>query len=165
MAQSKRGRKAGGSDKKAKRQPSAWPTFLMAHDLLMLRVEERLKAAGLPESNWYVVIWVLKNAPQQRLRMSELADAAVIPRSNLTRLADRMETAGLIERMRVEGDRRGAFACLTAAGKKKEREMWAVYGPAVRDLFGRHLSADEDALLRELMERLLTAARDGRTPG
>ena len=134
---------------------SAFATFLMAHDALFLRIGETLKTANQPEINWYVVLWVLKRAPNERLRMSDLAEQAVMSRSNVTRLVDRMEKAGLVRRERVSGDRRGAYTCLTPAGKKKEREIWAVYGPAVAANFTRHLSAKENDLLRRLMARLL----------
>lgn len=137
---------------------TSWPLFLMAHDALMARLEERLKAVDLPESSWFVVLWVLDRSPERRLRMSDLADASVITRSNLTRLIDRMEKAGVVVRERVAGDRRGAYAVLTKDGVAMKERMWAVYGPAVDDLFGRHLSAKDDTLLKGLMTRLLAAA-------
>ena len=145
---SKKGRRTG------KKGVSAWPSFLMAHDAMVWRIEERLKAEGLPEMNWYVVLWVLETAPERRLRMNELAERAVLTRSNVTRLVDRMEKAGLVGRERVEGDRRGAYARITRAGEAMKRRMWAVYGPAVRELFISQMSAEEEVMLRGLMERL-----------
>ena len=63
---------------------SAWPRFVTAYALLITRIEERLKAAGLPELAWYDVLWALERAPRGRLRMHELAEHTVISRSNLT---------------------------------------------------------------------------------
>lgn len=142
-----------------KKAPSAWPAFITAHDALVVRIEERLRAAGLPDLGWYIVLWVLERAPEQRLRMHELADTAVIGRSNLTRLVDKLEKDGLVGRERVSGDRRGTYARITAKGREMRSRMWTVYGPAIDELFLRHLSADENALLRDIMMRLLTAAR------
>jgi len=144
-------RKIGG---RAGKRRSAWPFFLMAHDAMVWRIEERLKAEGLPEMNWYVVLWVLETAPENRLRMNELAERAVLTRSNVTRLIDRMEKAGLVERERVEGDRRGAYAKITAAGEAMKLDMWAVYGPAVRELFISQMSVEEEVLMCDVMERL-----------
>lgn len=138
---------------------SAWPAFLTAHDTLVVLIEERLRAAGLPDLGWYVVLWVLERAPGQRMRMHELADTAVIARSNLTRLVDRMEKAGLVTRQRVAEDRRGAYARLTKSGAEMRRRMWTVYEPAIHDLFSQHLSEEENAVLRRLMLRLLQQAR------
>ena len=147
------GRKAGA------KHPSAWPAFLTAHDALVVVIEERLRAAGLPDLTWYVVLWVLERAPENRLRMHELADKAVIARSNLTRLIDRMEKAGLVCRERVSDDRRGAYAKVTDDGRDLRARMWTIYGPAIDELFLSHLTAEENAVLRELMLRLLDGTR------
>ncbi len=101
---------------------SAWPAFLAAHDALIVQIEKRLAKSNLPELSWYDVLWALDNVPKKQLRMHELADAAVIARSNLTRLIDRMEDAGLVERLRVDGDRRGAHAHLTRQGRENAPE-------------------------------------------
>lgn len=139
---------------------SAWPSFLAAHDALVVAIQERLSKSGLPELSWYDVLWALEHSPEGRLRMHELADAAVIARSNLTRLIDRMEKAGLVARKRAEDDRRGAYATITDDGSSMRKAMWAVYGPAIEELFGNNLSAEENRLLRDLMLRLLNASRD-----
>ena len=52
---------------------------------------------GLPLSSYDVLIQ-LSLVPYRRLRMFELADAIVLSRSGLTRLVDRLERAGLVER-------------------------------------------------------------------
>jgi len=144
---------------KDKAAAAAWPAFITAHDMLVVRIEDRLRAAGLPGLSWYVVLWVLERAPDQRLRMHELADTAVIARSNLTRLVDKLEKNGLVMRERVAGDRRGAYARITDKGRAMRSEMWTVYGPAIEELFLRHLTPEENAMLREIMVRLLAAAR------
>lgn len=139
---------------------SAWPAFLAARDALAVAIQERLAAASLPDMAWYDVLWALEYAPDQRMRMSELADAAIIARSNLTRLVDRMEKAGLVERQRASSDRRGAYAAITADGLEMRKQMWLVYGPAVEALFDAHLSEGENAMVRDIMVRLLKATRN-----
>lgn len=140
--------------------PSAWPALLTAHAVLVGRIEERLRAAGMPELSWYDVLWALDRASDQRLRMHELAELTVISRSNLTRLIDRLQAAGLVERDRGCSDRRGAYAVLTKAGRDKRRAMWKVYSQAIAELFDGHLSAQENAMMRNVLKRLLDAARD-----
>ncbi len=140
-------------------EPSAWAAFLTAHAVLVGRVEERLRAAGLPELGWYDVLWALERAPGQRLRMHELAELTIVSRSNLTRLVDRLQAAGLVARDRDCADRRGAYAALTGAGRATRRQMGKVYGQAIEDLFDGHLSSEENAAMRDLLMRLLTAAR------
>jgi len=157
MAEKSKGR--ARTKQASKEAPSAWPAFITAHDALVVRIEERLRAASLPDLSWYCVLWVLERAPDQRLRMHELADTAIIARSNLTRLVDKLEKKGLVTRERVAGDRRGAYARITQKGSAMRSQMWTVYGPAIDELFLNHLSSEENAMLREIMMRLLAAVR------
>jgi DNA-binding MarR family transcriptional regulator len=138
---------------------SVWPLFLTAHAVLVERIESRLALAGLPSLGWYDVLWGLERAPGQRLRMSELADKVVLSRSNLTRLVDRLEDAGLVERERSEEDRRGAYAVLTASGKAVRKSMWPVYAQGIKDLFESQLGDEEAAAMGAALRRLLAAAR------
>ena len=143
---------------------SAWPAFLTAYAVLVSEVERRLKEAELPELAWYDVLWALERAPKRRLRMHELADAVVVSRSNLTRLADRLESNGLVSRERCDDDRRSSFAVLTDAGWEMRKRMWPVYRAAIEELFDDHLSADEQASLRAMLQRLLEAAAKAAAP-
>ena len=59
---------------------------------------------------------------------------------NLSRLIDRMEKAGYVERRPLMEDRRGQDIVITSAGKNLRRRMWAVYGPAIQAAIGDHLS-------------------------
>jgi DNA-binding MarR family transcriptional regulator len=138
---------------------SSWPALLTARALVVEAAEKRLAEAGLPELSWYDVLWALERAPRARLRMHELASQTVITRSNLTRLIDRLEAAGLATRERDGEDRRGAFAVLTAPGRQMRARMWKVYGPAIEELFDRHLSGNEQATLRTCLLRVVAALR------
>jgi DNA-binding MarR family transcriptional regulator len=139
----------------------AWALFLLAHTLLMERIEAALTAAGLPPLAWYDVLWELEKAEGGRLRMHELADRIVLPRYNLTRLADRLEQAALLQREDCQDDRRGFFLAITGAGRQMRQRMWTVYGPQIEALFARHLTA---AQARELSEVLAQMARGAKEP-
>jgi DNA-binding MarR family transcriptional regulator len=145
----------GPTAKHDRRRESAWPAFLKAHAVLVARVEERLKASGLPDLAWYDVLWALECSPENRLRMHELAEHTVITRSNLTRLVDRLEAAGLVARDRDCTDRRGSYAVMSAAGQEMRRRMWRVYAPAIRELFDLHFSSAEHDALQAMFQRLL----------
>jgi DNA-binding MarR family transcriptional regulator len=139
---------------------AVWPLFLTAHAVLVGRIEQRLHQAGLPELAWYDALWALERGPEGRLRMHELAEMTVISRSNLTRLVDRLEAAGLVARERDLADRRGAFAVLTAAGRARRRQMWPVYSQAIAEMFDAHVGPAEAAAMRRALQRVLAAARD-----
>jgi DNA-binding MarR family transcriptional regulator len=138
---------------------SAWSLFLTAHAELLGEIERRLAAAGLPALVWYDALWALERAHGQRLRLYEFEQFMVISRSNITRLIDRMETAGLVVRERAEEDRRGAVAVLTPDGRKLRKKMWAVYEPAIAELFDAPLAAADHKAVETAMRKLI-AARD-----
>jgi DNA-binding MarR family transcriptional regulator len=138
---------------------SVWALFLTTHAVLLERIETRLAQAELPPLAWYDVLWGLERAPEQRLRMSELAEKVVLSRSNLTRLADRLEEAALLQRARSEEDRRGAYAVLTVEGKAMRRRMWPVYAEAIRQLFESQITDVQGQVMAEAFRGMLEATR------
>ena len=136
---------------------SVWALFLTVHAVLVENIEARLGDAGLPPLSWYDVLWALERAEDRRLRMNELADMTVLSRSNLTRLVDRLEAAGLVARERAEEDRRGAFAVVTAEGRVMRKKMWPVYSAAIRELFEDHIGSREAAQMGDTLRRILDA--------
>jgi len=138
---------------------SVWALFLTAHAVLVETIERRLAEAGLPPFGWYDVMWGLERAENQKLRMNELADKVVLSRSNLTRLIDRLEEAGLVKRERSEEDRRGAFAVLTDDGKAMRRRMWPVYAKAIKELFEDRVSEAQAQVMGTALRAILEAAR------
>jgi DNA-binding MarR family transcriptional regulator len=138
---------------------SAWALLLTAQAVLVQKIEEQLAKAGLPPLAWYDVLWGLERSAQQRQRMSDLAERVVLSRSNLTRLVDRLEEAGLVRRERSEEDRRGAYAVLTESGKALRKKMWPVYQNSIRELFEAHLSEEDAESLSAVLRHVLDAVR------
>lgn len=139
---------------------SAWRLFLTAQARLIELIEIELAQAGLPPLGWYDVLYALEETPKRRLRMHELSAAVVLSRSNLTRLVDRLETAGLLRREPCPTDRRGAFAVLTAEGAKMRRRMWPVYARCIADHFASHLNKAEAKVMTEVFHRVLADIAD-----
>jgi DNA-binding MarR family transcriptional regulator len=138
----------------------AWAVFLKAHARLTDRVETAFQRAGLPPLAWYDVLWAIETVPEGRLRMSELAERVVVSRSNLSRLADRLEAGGLIRREACAGDRRGYYCVITDAGRTLRGRMWPVYRRVIDRRFGRHLGDDAARVIGESLERIAARARD-----
>jgi len=132
-----------------------WALFLTAHSVLVGAMEKRLKDAGLPPLAWYDVLWILERTPDQRLRMSALADQLVLTRFNVTRLVDRLVEAGLVARRQTKEDGRGSYAVVTEKGRALRRQMWTVYRPAIVELFNQHLNTAQHAEVQSVMRRLL----------
>ena len=136
----------------------AWAVLLTAHATLIGRIEAALAAAGLPALDWYDVLWELEKA-EGPLRMHELARRVVLSRSNLSRLADRLEGAGLIAREDSAEDGRGYDLVLTRAGRAMRRKMWPVYEAEIERVFSRHVTADEARAIGEALGRAVKATR------
>jgi DNA-binding MarR family transcriptional regulator len=137
----------------------AWARFVTAQALLLERVEAALAQAELPPLAWYDVLWILENAPQGRLRMADLARKAVVSRSNVTRLTDRMEGAGLVARSDCPVDGRGTVCELTAKGRALRAKMWPVYRKQIDALFGRHLAGREAEAMAETFDKMIDSLK------
>ena len=133
----------------------AWARFVTAQALLLERIEAALAAAGLPPLAWYDVLWILESTGTGRLRMHDLARKAVVSRSNVTRLVDRMQKAGLVARSECPEDGRGTVCELTAKGRALRAKMWPVYRKQIDGLFGRHLDAREADAIATSLDKII----------
>jgi DNA-binding MarR family transcriptional regulator len=86
--------------------------------------------------------------------MSELAEAVLLSRSGLTRLVDRMQREGLVERQPDPCDARGLFTVLTKAGMQALREASIVHLAGIEELFVSRLDDAELAEIARLMDKL-----------
>jgi DNA-binding MarR family transcriptional regulator len=138
----------------------AWRGFLRAHSVLVKALDAELQAAhGLPLSSYEVLI-TLRAAPDKRLRMAELADRVILSRSGMTRLVDRLEREGLLERDRCSSDARGFFAVLTPKGEELLVTARATHLDGVRERFLAQFDPDELATLARWWDRLTPGAED-----
>ena len=96
-------------------EQQAWRATVHLSQLLLRQLDRDLSRHGL-NGHDYEILVELSEAPGQRLRMTELADATSQSRSRLSHQISRMENRGLVRRDECEGDKRGTFAVLTAEG-------------------------------------------------
>src|SRR4029077_15856009 len=73
----------------------AWGALARTHAAVSQRLQEALAQGGFPRLPWYEVLAAVAEAPEQRMRMGDLAEALVITRGGLTKLVDRLVKAGL----------------------------------------------------------------------
>jgi len=93
----------------------AWRAYILTSRRLMELLEQALDGHDLSMAD-YEVLAQLSDAPERRMRMSELAQAALLSRSRLSHRMKVMEQAGLIRKEECPDDRRGAFAVMTEKG-------------------------------------------------
>jgi DNA-binding MarR family transcriptional regulator len=139
------------------RELRAWRGLLRVHAQLSKALDAQLEAAhGLPLTSYEVLLY-LSDAEGGRMRMHDLASSVLLSRSGLTRLVDRLERDGYLERCSCAHDARGAFAVLTPAGREKLEAARTTHLAGVRELFLSHFSAAELDLLGDAWERVLKA--------
>ena len=139
-----------------------WRAFLRAHAIVIDVMADEMQAqTGLPLC-WYEVLLYLSESPQGRLRMHELADSMLLSRSAATRFVDRMEAAGLVERIVCAEDRRGLELAMTAQGHDIFRRAGRVHLRGIKEHFAAHLSPEEADALRLAMDRVAAAAQVAR---
>lgn len=138
----------------------AWRGLLRVHSALVKALDAELLADhDLPLTSYEVLI-NLQAAPDHRRRMAELAEGVLLSRSGMTRLVDRLERDGLLERDACVSDGRGTFAVLTPKGEDLLRRARRTHLDGVRERFLRHFSEDELEQLAQYWNRVLPGAAD-----
>lgn len=133
----------------------AWARLLRAYGTASSTVERALKDAGLPPLAWYDVLLELERAGKDGMRPFELQDELLLPQYGISRLLNRIGTAGYSERHSCENDGRGQRLIITQAGKKIRRRMWSVYSEAIEQAVGSKLTSKEAETLSRLLKALV----------
>jgi len=136
---------------------TAFGMLLEAHAAVVTQVNRDLEAtSGIPIT-WMEVLLRLARSPGHRLRMAELARQVGLSTSGLTRLIDRVEHAGYVERAACPTDRRGAEAVLSDDGEAVLRAAVPAHLESIEanlaSILGDDLATLED-LLRRLRDRV-----------
>lgn len=142
-------------------QADAWDALSRAYAAVSLRLQEALAQSDFPPLPWFDLLAAVAAAPEQRMRMGELAEALVMTRGGLTKLVDRLVKAGLLERTFCETDRRVSYATLLPAGAEMLAEMQPVIAGELSAAFSAEMGAREARELRGMLERLRSSACDG----
>ena len=139
-----------------------WRRFVETHAAIVRRLDEDLRAqSGLTLSS-FEVLYELVRAPDNRLRMAELADRLLFTRSGVTRLVDRLERDSFVERSDCAHDGRGVYAILTEKGFETFEGAAAPHVDGVRRLFFDRLDGWDEVLRRILHE--LASETPAKTP-
>ncbi|WP_433432719.1 MarR family winged helix-turn-helix transcriptional regulator [Nonomuraea sp. CA-141351] len=134
-------------------EDQAWRGFLLTHDRIWREIEAGLAPLQVTMAE-YSVLALLGEAGRNGMRMSELAQRRLMSTGGFTRLADRLEQRGLIERRRAADDGRGFEAVLTKEGRALLRKAWRQQHNDLRRLFFDRLDDEHLRNLAEVWARL-----------
>ena len=129
------------------REMSAWHALMRTHAKIARLLGAELEAEQGLSLPAYEVLAHLSEAPDRRLRMSDLAAYAVLSPSGLTRLVDKLAADGLVERARCVSDARVVYAVLTPRGLERLKSAYPTHLRGVRDhLIDRLAPSQLDAI-------------------
>ncbi len=133
-------------------EQATWRAYLRATHLLRVQLERELQAdSGLSHSDYEILVQ-LSEAPDRRLRMSDLASFTQSSRSRLSHAVARLEQAGWVTRASCPTDKRGAFAVLTDTGFATLAAAAPVHVEGVRTHLFDQLNAEQVRQLRRMSD-------------
>jgi DNA-binding MarR family transcriptional regulator len=132
----------------------AWTRLVKTARTVLAAVEAELKAAGFPPLGWYDALLELSREKVDGLRPFVLEERLLLAQYNLSRVLDRLEEAGYVERHRHPEDRRGQIVRITPSGRDLVKRMWPAYRTAIARHVGAKLSEGEAGELAALLDRL-----------
>ena len=136
----------------------AWRLYFeSALALLDVLDSELERDAGIP-LRWYDVLVQLEESPEG-IPMNALAERILYSKSGFTRVVDRLEEAGLVQRVRPENDRRSILVVLTDEGRATMERARRHHRHAIEQHFSRHLSETDIKTLTRALEKLSAHAR------
>jgi DNA-binding MarR family transcriptional regulator len=132
----------------------AWRSLLRAHATLMRRLNTDLeRETGLTLADFDVLAQLA--IAHGELRMTELADRALISRSGMSRRVARLVKEGLVRRGKAGTDARGVVVALTDAGNARLGETAPVHARGILKLFVARLDDQELALLERALNKVI----------
>jgi DNA-binding MarR family transcriptional regulator len=122
---------------------AAWHGMLTLYSRVMRDLDRDLLVSHQVSVREFDVLITLFNAPDRRLRMSDLAQRVMLTPSGLTRMVERLERARLVERRTDPGDARSFHAMLTDPGAQRLDEARATHNAVIRSHFTDRLRVGE----------------------
>ena len=131
----------------------AWRSLLQAHATLVRQLEVDLEEkTGLALADFDVLAQLALAGGE--LRMTDLANRALISRSGMTRRVARLVDQGLVRRASANADGRGVVVALTDAGADRLTETAPVHARGIADYFVSRLEEDELAVLESALDKV-----------
>jgi DNA-binding MarR family transcriptional regulator len=142
------------------REQRAWRAFVAVSSVVMAELDAELEAAHGMSLGEYAVLVELSEAPEQRLRMTDLAGRLHLSPSGLTRRFDRLARQGLVTRESCPTDRRAVYAGLTPAGLQRLEDAAPDHVAGVRRLLVDRLDEAQLDQLADALEMLRSTCDD-----
>ena len=141
------------------REMKAWRSYIIASRRLIDALEQDLEDHDLSMPD-YEVLAQLSEAPGRQMRMSELAEIAMISKSRLSHRITVMEKAGWVRRQACTEDKRGSWAVMTDKGYRAIVKAAPDHVESVRKRFLDQLSPKEQEAMAGLFDQIENGLRE-----
>ena len=135
------------------REMKAWRSYVMAQTRLMEAMDTDLSPHDLSLADYGVLV-LLSEAEGRMLRMTELAEAAMLSKSRLSHRMKVMEKAGWVKREACKEDRRGSWAVMSEKGWKTLVKAAPDHTDSIRNRFVDHLTVKDQEDLARIFDRV-----------
>ena len=135
------------------KEEKAWRSYIVASRRMWDAMECDLSPHELSMSDYEILVR-LSEAPDRQVRMTELADSAMISKSRLSHRMKVMEKAGWVRREMCKFDKRGQFAIMTEKGWKAIVKAAPDHVASIRGRFMDHLTAKDQEDLARIFDRV-----------
>ena len=137
---------------------AAWRSYIIASRRKLEALDSDLDGHDLSMAD-YEILAQLSDAPDRKMRMSELAEIALLSRSRLSHRMKVMEKAGWVKRQACPSDKRGYFAVMTAKGWKAIVAAAPDHVASVRIRFVDHINKADQEVLAQIFSRIESSLR------
>ncbi|HEX4009920.1 MAG TPA: MarR family transcriptional regulator [Solirubrobacteraceae bacterium] len=132
---------------------AAWRGTLAVHARVTQQLDVQMHAEHGLSISAYEVLMFLADAPDHRMRMSDIANRVLLSRSGCTRLVDRLVKLGYVTRCAADTDGRGLYAELTDAGLVKVTAARVTHHAGIRAFFLDRLTITDQIALGDIWSR------------
>ncbi|MCC3290617.1 MULTISPECIES: MarR family winged helix-turn-helix transcriptional regulator [unclassified Arthrobacter] len=147
------------NDVTAKQAAEAWESLFRVQVGVMRRLQRDPEFRELTMRE-YDVLFNLTRCPGGWIRLNELNEHLLISQPSLSRMVDRLEARGLVQRRPAEQDQRGVELSLTEEGRAVQRRLGRIHVRGIHELLTPALDNTELARLKELTDKVLASLED-----
>lgn len=147
-----------------KQTAEAWESLFRAQVGVMRRLQRDPEFKELTMRE-YDVLFNLSRCPSGWTRLNELNEHLLISQPSLSRMVERLENKGLVQRRPARNDQRGVELSLTEEGRAVQKRLGRIHVRGIHDLLAPALDAQELAQVKEMMDKLLASLNGDTAPG
>jgi len=147
-----------------KQTAEAWESLFRAQVGVMRRLQRDPEFKELTMRE-YDVLFNLSRCPSGWTRLNELNEHLLISQPSLSRMVERLENKGLVQRRPARNDQRGVELSLTEEGRAVQKRLGRIHVRGIHDLLAPALDQQELAQVKDLMDKLLASLNSDNTPG